>query len=269
MSHHYQNGVAQCNTSTCGLCCTKIQNFGVIRGKTEILKDINLHIHCGDLTAIIGPNGAGKSTLLKAMLGEIPHSGELLFLDAKNERSNHPLFGYVPQKLDFDYSSPVSVLDLFVATKSNLPVWFSYTKKNREIVLESLTNVHAEHLIDKRLGALSGGELQRVLLALSLDPVPDILLLDEPASGIDQNGLKLFYKTVSKLRESFDLSVILVSHDLPLVAQYADRVVFLNNKTVECSGTAEEVFCNKKVIELFGIHWSKEIINKRGVQTDD
>jgi zinc transport system ATP-binding protein len=269
MNHHHQAGKAQCSNCTCGLCCTKIQNFGVIRSKIEILREINLHIHCGDLTAIIGPNGSGKSTLLKAILGEIPHSGELNFLDGKNQHSGRPLIGYVPQKLDFDYTSPVSVLDLFAATHTKLPVWFAHSKYIQKRAGESLAKVQAEHLLHRRLGELSGGELQRVLLALALDPIPDLLLLDEPVSGIDQNGLKLFYKTVSDLRESYDLSIILVSHDLPLVSKYADRVVFLNNKTVESCGTAEEVFNNEKVIDLFGIDWAKGISDKRGSKNSD
>jgi len=269
MNHHDPNQKTQCSTCTCGLCCTKIKNFGVIRGKTEILKDVNLHIHCGDLTAIIGPNGAGKSTLLKAILGEVPHSGELIFLSGKNETSGRPLIGYVPQKLDFDYSSPVSVLDFFAAAKSRVPVWFTHSKNTRNRAIESLAKVQAEHLLNRRLGALSGGELQRVLLALALDPIPDLLLLDEPVSGIDQNGLKMFYKTVSELRENFDLSVILVSHDLPLVAQFADRVVFLNNNTVECCGTSEAVFSDEKVIDVFGFDLAKGLADKRGGKLND
>jgi len=257
MIHHELAQNPQCNACNCGLCCTRIENFGVVRGNTEILKDVNLHIHCGDLTAIIGPNGAGKSTLLKGLLGEIPHSGELIFVDAKNIRSGRPLMGYVPQKLDFDYSSPVSVLDIFASTLTNKPVWFSCSKNTKQRAIESLARVQAEHLIDRRLGVLSGGELQRVLLALALEPTPDILLLDEPVSGIDQNGLRLFYETVSDLRENYDLSIILVSHDLHLVAQYADRVAFINNKTIECCGTPKDVFSNNKVIDAFGIDWYK------------
>lgn len=253
MSRHENYDEGQCSGCSSCLCCTKIINFGVVRNKYEILKDVNLHIHCGDLTAIIGPNGAGKSTLLKAILGDIPHTGDLVFLDAKKERTGRPLIGYVPQKLDFDYSSPASVYDMFASAHSNLPVWLFQTRKLHERTRQCLLRVQAEHLINRRLGALSGGELQRVLLALALDPVPDLLLLDEPVSGFDQNGLKLFYDTVSELRRNFDLSIILVSHDLKLVAQYADRVVFLNNKTVECSGTPEEVFTDRRVVDLFGL----------------
>jgi zinc transport system ATP-binding protein len=238
---------------SCGLCCTKIENFGVMRGNYEILKDVNLHIHCGELTAVIGPNGAGKSTLLKAILGDIRHSGTLTFLDAKNERTNRPLMGYVPQKLDLDVSSPASVLDLLTAALSNRPVWLWHNRKLYQKASQSLARVQAEHLISRRLGALSGGEVQRVLLALALNPIPDLLLLDEPVSGIDQNGLQLFYRTVSDLRRNYDMSIILVSHDLKLVAEFADRVVFINNQTVESCGTPQEVFQDKKVVDLFGL----------------
>lgn len=238
---------------SCGLCCTRIEKFGVVRNKYEILKDVNLHIHCGELTAVIGPNGAGKSTLLKAILGDIPHSGKLVFLDAKNEHTGRPVIGYVPQKLDLDTSSPTSVMDLFAAAQTNRPVWCFHSKKVYAQACLSLKKVEAEHLVNRRLGALSGGELQRVLLALALNPVPDLLLLDEPVSGIDQNGLQLFYRTVSDLRRNYDLSIILVSHDLKLVAEFADRVVFINNKTVESCGAPREVFSDKKVIDLFGI----------------
>lgn len=252
----------KCNKCSSGLCCTKIQNFGVTIGKSEILKDVNLHIHCGDLTALIGANGAGKSTLIKALLGDIPHSGNISFIDGNKKTARKPKMGYVPQKLDFDYSSPVSVIDIFSATFNDRPVWLSISRNTRKKVLKSLSMVDAEYLIDKRLGVLSGGELQRVLLALALVPIPDILLLDEPVSGIDQNGLKLFYKTVSNLRKNYDLSIILVSHDLHLVSEYADRIAFINNKTIECCGTAEEVFSNDKVIDVFGVDWNKFLVNK-------
>ena len=170
-----------------GLCCTKIENLCVTKGNQEILKNVNLHIHCGELTALIGANGAGKSTLLKAILGENEYSGSLTFVDGNDKMSRRPIIGYVPQKLDFDYSSPVSVLDVFACTQSNRPVYFSHDKKVKDIALRSLRKVQGENLINKRLGVLSGGELQRVLLALALEPIPDILLLDEPVSGIDQN----------------------------------------------------------------------------------
>ena len=243
-----------CENQCAGLCCTRVENFCVNFGNNKILENVNLHIHCGELTAIIGPNGGGKSTLLKAMLGDIKHSGQLKFFDAKGKHSGHPVIGYVPQNLHFDSDTPTSVHDLFMASNFKTPVWLLTTKRIKRKIVESLSIVKAEHLIDRRIGALSGGELQRVLLALALDPVPDLLLLDEPVSGIDQNGLELFYKTVSELRDNYDLSVIIVSHDLDFVEKYADRVILING-TVLCNGSPNDVFNDKETLKTFGISW--------------
>ena len=256
IDYRMKNKKIHCGKCSCGLCCTKIQNLSVNKGNEEILKDINLHIHCGELTAIIGQNGAGKSTLLKALIGENYYTGELIFTDGNRKLGRKPIIGYVPQKLDFDISSPISVLDLFAAIESNRPAYLPHSKSIKNKCIESLKKVEGEELINKRLGILSGGELQRVLLALALEPTPDILLLDEPVSGIDQNGLKLFYKIVSHLRSNYDLSIILVSHDFNLVSKYADCVAFLNNKTIECIGSPREVFTNKKIIDVFGLEWN-------------
>ncbi|MGE5381355.1 MAG: metal ABC transporter ATP-binding protein [Methylocystaceae bacterium] len=226
--------------SSCGLCCTTIENFGVQRGRQTLLENINLHIHCGELTAVIGPNGAGKTTLLKAILGEVPHTGTLRYLNAHGNASNQPVIGYVPQRLDFDRSSPVTVIDLFAASLSRIPVWLRVGDSLRQQTVKALERVRAGYLVNRRLGNLSGGELQRVLLALALEPVPDLLLLDEPGAGMDETGLLMFYDLVSGLREEYDLSIILVSHDLDLVSQYANRIIYLN-RTVVKTGSPEEI----------------------------
>lgn len=234
------------------LCCTKIEHFGVKAGRLTILDDVNIHIHCGQLTAIIGPNGAGKSTLLRSILGEISHSGSLHYADAKGKHTGHPVIGYVPQYLRFDLSAPTSVCDIFMACLTNKPVWLWPSKSLRPRIEKALARVHAAHLIDRRLGALSGGELQRVLLALALDPMPDLLLLDEPVSGVDQNGLELFYEIVAELREEEDMAIILISHDLNMVARHADQVVLLDHHVVT-SGTPDEVFADERTREIFGM----------------
>lgn len=246
--HHHALFGDDCNK----LCCTKIENFSVKVGQLEIFTDVNLHIHCGQLTAIIGPNGAGKSTLLKAILGVVPHTGSLNYVDAKGEHTGHPVIGYVPQYLDFDVSAPTSVMDIFMACLTDKPVWLCSGKFLRERVLKGLSRVKAGHLIDRRLGALSGGELQRVLLALALDPLPDLLLLDEPVSGVDRNGLELFYEIVSELREKEDIAIILISHDLNLVARHADQVVLMD-KGVIMHGSPEQVFKDQRTKEIFGM----------------
>lgn len=257
MNNVYINGSVR-QEKVCGLCCTKINNFSVILGNTVILKDINLHIHCGELTAIIGPNGAGKSTLIRALLGEVDHTGTLKFVQARKGALQTPIIGYVPQSLILDSTSPTSVLDLFLSCRSRFPTWIIRRKKEVEKVKKRLAVVKAEHLIARRLGALSGGELQRVLLALALDPVPDLLLLDEPVSGIDHNGLELFYETVSKLRETYDLTIILVSHDLDMVQKYADRVVLLNRYLLEV-GSPDEVLQSQSFYDTFSLRRQKPI----------
>ena len=237
--------------NSCGMCCTKISGLSVTIGTQEILSDINLHIHCGELTAVIGPNGAGKSTLLKAILGVIPHSGTILFTDVQNRRTTRPRIGYVPQFLEIDRDSPISVMDLFSVSSSNFPAWIGARKKDRDRALSLLADVSAEHLIDRSVGALSGGELQRVLLALALQNTPDILLLDEPVSGVDANGMELFYKAIDRIRAQYDLTVILISHDFNMVSQFADRLVLLNRRLLKV-GSVRDVLSSEEFRAQFG-----------------
>ena len=222
--------------------------------KVEIIKNINIHFHCGDLTAIIGPNGAGKTTLLKAVLGEIEHSGSLKFLNPDGQTNTKPIIGYVPQHLNFDLSTPMSVADLFAASISPRPVWLGHNKKTLKEIEASLEKVKMAYAINRKIGALSGGELQRVLLALALRPVPNILLLDEPVSGIDQAGTEMFYQTISQLRKDYDMAIVLVSHDLSLLSKYADRVILIK-KEIQCQGTPEYVFSHETTKELMGTFW--------------
>jgi len=246
------NGNCELNKKCGGYCCTKIQGFSVTVGKTEILRDVSLHLHCGELTALIGPNGAGKSTLLKAILGEIKHEGTIVFAGANDVNARRPIVGYVPQQLEFDTAAPISVKNLFTSCMSKKPAWHSPSKQLNQRILSCLNRVQAEGLIDKRLGALSGGELQRVLLALALEPMPQLLLLDEPVSGVDRKGLEVFYEIVSEIRKQYDLSIILVSHDLDLVKKHADRVVLID-KTVILNGSPEKVYADKRLHETFGL----------------
>ena len=237
--------------AVCGDCCTRLENVGVSFGDYQALAGINLHVHCGQLAAIVGPNGAGKTTLFRAILGEVPFTGEI-HNDLSRAKGGRDLtIGYVPQKLDFDASSPVSVLDLFATSLSWRPVWLGHGPSVKRMAEESLDKVGAGGLISSRMGILSGGQLQRVLLALALTPVPDLLLLDEPVSGVDPSGIELFYRMVSELRQMHHLAVLLVSHDCAVVAKFADRMLFLN-RSVLCDGTPAEVLQNDIVVKMFG-----------------
>jgi zinc transport system ATP-binding protein len=235
----------------CGSCCTKLVRVGVKLGNHTILEDINLHLHCGQLTAIVGPNGAGKTTLLRAILGEAPHTGHVHFLDSGKKRPDKPLIGYVPQRLEFDPSAPMTVADLFGAALQKRPAWMGLARAQRSEVEGALETAGAGHLMDRKLGQLSGGEQQRVLLALALTPLPDLLLLDEPVSGVDMAGVDAFYDMVSHLRERYHLSIILVSHDLAAVAGFADRMIFLN-KTIIAQGPPAQVLGHPLVQQIFG-----------------
>lgn len=237
--------------AACGLHCIKMSDIGVYAGKTPIIEHVNVHIHCGKLTAIIGRNGAGKSTLIKAILGEVPHDGSIEFRDMKENKVKKLKIGYVPQHLNVQKDAPVSVYDLFASCISNAPVFLWRKKALYDTILNRLALFEAENLIDKRLGDLSGGELQRVLLSIACTPVPNLLLLDEPISGVDRKGMELFYRTIHTLKEKYDLSVILVSHDLALVKEYADSVILLD-KTVLKEGTPEEVMESPEFHEIFG-----------------
>lgn len=237
--------------NACGKCCTKIEDVSVHLNRHAILEHVNAHFHCGEMNVIVGPNGAGKSTLLKVLLNMIPYSGAVRFTDEEMKRIGVPVIGYVPQTLEFDTSGPMTVLDLFASCRSRRPVWMGVGRGFSESVRENLERIEAASLLHKRLGSLSGGELRRVLLALALDPMPDLLLLDEPEAGMDKNGLTRFYELLCEIREQYDLSVVMVSHDFSLSARYADRMLLLNGKVLK-TGTPAEVLESEPFIELFG-----------------
>ncbi len=237
--------------AACGLHCIKMKNITVKYGETTIIEDVNLHIHCGKITVIIGKNGAGKSTLIKSILGEIKHEGTIDFTDLTNDTLEKLKVGYVPQHINIEENTPMSVYDLFAGYISKLPVFLVKSKKVYEKVKKQLAIFEADDLIDKRVSDLSGGELQRVLLSIAITPVPNLLLLDEPASGIDKNGLELFYENIGMLKGNYDLAMIIVSHDFDFVRKYADYVVLID-KTIAIEGKPDEVLGSEEFMNVFG-----------------
>jgi len=220
-------------------CCLRIHDLSVKIGSDTILSNINLHAHCGEMIALIGPNGAGKSTLLKAILGQQEHSGVISF-SIPGQRNRKMIIGYVPQSPTFDPGDPMSVADLFACCMSKRPAFLGLSKTMRNKVLSCLERVHGEDLIDKRVGTLSGGELQRVLLALALEPLPNILILDEPLSGVDVEGIEMLMEMLDEIRQVYDLSIIMTTHDFGMLNVYADQVVLIDHGIV-CQGTPKEV----------------------------
>ncbi len=239
-----------------GACCLRVQDLGAALDGKIILRHIDLHIHCGQIVAVIGPNGAGKSTLFKAILGQCPHSGSIQF-ERSGGRLTRPLIGYVPQSPAFDRGDPVTVLDFFAAAISSWPVFLPIPKKLRQKITDCLGRVHGEGLLDQRLGSLSGGELQRVLLALALEPLPHILILDEPLSGVDVEGEAQLLGLLDELRRSFDLSILLSTHDFSTLPDYADKVVLMR-ETVLKAGSPQEVLDSPEFAQVFHLRPHKE-----------
>ena len=235
---------------SCGdSCCLRVQDLTVKIGADSILRDVNMHIHCGEMVALIGPNGAGKSTFLKAILGQREYDGVIAF-SSPGKRSQKPRIGYVPQSPNFDPSDPVSVADLFACCQSKRPAFLGLSKGQREDILESLDMVHGGDLIDKRVGTLSGGELQRVLLALALDPMPNILILDEPLSGVDVEGMQSLMDMLDEIRREYDLSILMTTHDFSMLRRYADQVVLIDHG-IKIKGTPDEVLQSEAFAETF------------------
>ncbi|MEH2940743.1 metal ABC transporter ATP-binding protein [Lawsonibacter sp. JLR.KK007] len=240
-------------------CCLKLEGLNVQLQGDSILEDVSFHLHCGEIVALIGPNGAGKSTLFRSILGQLSYKGSITFSPARGPAIRlddgpasglRPLVGYVPQAPSFDRGDPVSVLDFFTAATAKWPVWLPIPKQYRDRAAACLARVHGEDLLDRPMGGLSGGQLQRVLLALALEPVPHILILDEPLSGVDIEGEHQLLEMLDELRTQYDLSIFLSTHDFATLGQFADKVILLNRRVLK-SGPPDEVLSSTEFFETF------------------
>ncbi len=238
-------------------CCLRVQNLSVQIGSTQILQDVSLHVHCGEMVALIGPNGAGKSPLVKAILGQQEYDGVIAF-SSPGQRDRRPKIGYVPQSPAFDPGDPLSVGDLFACCLSKRPAFLGIAKAMRERILDCLDRVHATDLIDKRMGTLSGGELQRVLLAFALEPLPNILILDEPLSGVDVEGMAVLMDMLDELRKTYDLSILMITHDFSMLEAYADQVILMD-RTVLHQGKPQEVLSSAAFAESFHLKGGRKL----------
>jgi len=215
-----------------------IKNLSVKFEDTTVLENINLSLEKGDNLAIIGPNGSGKTVLLRALLGMVSHTGTITW-------SPKVRLGYVPQKIDADRHLPVTIQNLLSAKERVLKLPASEIK--RSIESAKLT----EKILSTPIGHLSGGEFQRALIAFALLGKPDVLLLDEPTASIDAPGEEQVYELIHKLQDAYDMTVVLVSHDLSFVYRYATKVLCLN-KTSVCFGAPEQTLDTKVLEKLYG-----------------
>jgi len=235
---------------SCDQCCTYIDGLSVSYNGVKAVDNISFGFSCGELTAIIGPNGGGKSSILKAILGEVEFTGKIGFCSTSGN-GIRPRIGYVPQNVSIQADSPISVMDLLLISQGYISAWMYLSKSKRDAMLDLLSVVSAENLADRRIGELSGGELQRVLLACSLNPVPELLLLDEPVSAVDIKGMESFYEIICNLRKKFHISILLVTHDISAIAQHADNMILLNKK-IYAIGSPTEVLKHQEFGKQMG-----------------
>jgi zinc transport system ATP-binding protein len=211
------------------------RSISVAYGREVILDSVDIIIAAGEIVTVIGPNGAGKTTLIRVLLGLLkPTSGHV-------ERRGGMRVGYLPQRMQFDPVLPLRVDRLMTLTQ----------RASGGAVSDALAEAGVVHLRGAQVGTLSGGELQRVLLARALLRDPELLVLDEPVQGVDFAGEAALYELISGIRARRGCGVLMISHDLHIVMAAADRVVCLN-KHVCCAGTPEAVSRHPEYSRLFG-----------------
>jgi zinc transport system ATP-binding protein len=232
----------------------EVKGLSVKINNRYLIEDITFSVDKGQIVAIIGPNGAGKTTLFKAILRLIPYvTGSVLLFGHSFKNKSLPIrIGYVPQRLEFDRAFPLTVSELLSFTIP--PIWsIPFYKKTREkeYIKELLEIVGAQDLAKITIGNLSGGELQRIMIAKAIVNNPEILFLDEPAAGIDIEGQERFYDLINRLNKEKGMTVILISHDLNIVYRFADAVLCLNQRLI-CRGKPEETLTDEVIKRVYG-----------------
>lgn len=221
-----------------------VSNLKVKFDHHVVLDRLSFEVRRSETLAIIGPNGAGKTVLFRALLGLIPYEGDIKWADGIR-------VGYVPQKLAIEKDMPLTTAEFFALKEKD--------KNKVSAVLSAVgfeeNKLHQghlrEHILKRRIGILSGGELQRVLIAFALLGAPDVLLFDEPTSGIDVSGEETIYGLLHRLQEKEKLTILLISHELQVVYRYADNVICLNKERI-CFGPPTEVLDKESLSKLYG-----------------
>lgn len=219
----------------------ELSNIGLQRDGKQLLQNISFALQRNEITTLIGPNGAGKSTLVKVVTGLLaPSEGEIT-------RAPKLRFGYVPQRLSLDASMPMKVSR-----------FLSLSGSPKAQCQNALGLFSIDHLSKNMMHRLSGGELQRVLLARAVARRPDLLVLDEPTQGVDVNGQTELYRLIASLRDELQCGILMVSHDLHLVMAQTDRVLCLNQH-ICCEGQPESVSQHPEYLKLFGKTVAEEL----------
>ncbi|MFB3116418.1 MAG: metal ABC transporter ATP-binding protein [Gammaproteobacteria bacterium] len=226
----------------------EIDNVSYSYSHITVVRDINLVIHEGEFLGMIGPNAGGKSTLLKLILGLLrPDAGKITVL-GKSPDKGRSRIGYVPQYPAFSRDFPINVRDVVLLGRLGETRWYGgYTQEDREIAMDALKAVEIDNIWNQSIDSLSGGQLQRMLIARALASKPDILILDEPTANIDVRAEEDIFALLKQYNDH--MTIIVVSHDIGFISGYVNRVACLN-QTLLCHTTSE--ISGKTIEELYG-----------------
>ena len=234
----------------------EVKNLSFVKGAQTILQNISFEVFAGDYIAIIGPNGGGKTTLTRILLGlEKATSGSVkIFSKDQKEFKDWHKIGYVPQKASLvDINFPATVLDVVKMGRVAKRGFFSrFSKEDTKIVEDAMLKMDILDLQDKMVGTLSGGQRQRVMIARALASLPEILILDEPNTGVDAKSQQRFYKLLAKLNHEENITILFITHDVGVIADDIDRLFTINQKAVICNNPKEALSC-EEMSELYGI----------------
>jgi zinc transport system ATP-binding protein len=227
-----------------------VEDLSMSYGKHEVFKNICFDVQEGDYIGVVGPNGGGKTTLMKGLMGLLTaNHGKIRYKKAEEEN----LIGYLPQKMMMDDRAfPATVKEIVamgLLCKKKFPKFFLH--KDDEKIQSILKKLKIEHLKERRIGDLSGGQLQRVLLARAMVASPQILILDEPTSALDPKIRDEFYEIINRLNQEDGVTVLLVSHDVGSVGKYTKKMLYLDGRLV-FFGTYEEFCKSKDMTDYFG-----------------
>lgn len=239
-----------------------VEDLTVRLGRREVLRGVDFRLKPGEFAGLIGSNGAGKTTLLRAILGLVPPSGGRVSIAGPTNGRRNQLIGYVPQRLSLDPDVPLRARDLVGLGLDGHRLGLSRpSAERRRLVDEMLTAVDATGFADERVGQLSGGEQQRVMIAHALISRPCLLLLDEPLANLDIRSAQEVVGLVSRIGRDEQLAVLISAHDVNPLLPVMDRVVYLAAGRA-ATGSTEEVISTETLSTLYGHH--VEVIRARG-----
>jgi zinc transport system ATP-binding protein len=218
-----------------------VKNLNVTFNGNEVIRDLSFVVESGTTQAVVGPNGAGKTVLFRALLGLIEYSGIIAWApEAK--------IGYVPQKLTVSKDFPLSVGEFMnFKTKEDLKIFGAL----RSVGFIGDEHHLTYHVLSKKVGFLSGGDFQKMLIAWAMIDEPDVLLFDEPTAGVDIGGEETIYSLLEKLKKEHGLTVIFISHDIHIIYRYTDKVLCLN-KSMICYGEPHHALSQEILNQLYG-----------------